>query len=323
MAARTEPGGVVALCGGVGGAKLAHGLARVVPAGTLSLIVNTGDDFTHLGLHVSPDLDTVTYTLAGLADKRRGWGRAGEGWRFMAALEALGGPGWFRLGDGDLALHVWRSHRLRGGATLSQVTAEATGRLGVGARVAPMSDDPVRTVVETDAGPLPFQDYFVRRACGPRVRGFHYRGAETARPAPGVLAALAEPGLRAVVFCPSNPFLSIDPILAVPGIRAAVRAAAAPVVAVSPIVGGRALKGPAAKIMGELGLAVSARVIARHYAGLIDGFVLDRTDAALAPEVGVPALVTATVMRSARDRARLARSVLRFAARLPRRRAAA
>jgi len=321
MAARTEPGGVVALCGGVGGAKLAHGLARVVPAGTLSLIVNTGDDFAHLGLHVSPDLDTVTYTLAGLADKRRGWGRAGEGWRFMAALEALGGPAWFRLGDGDLALHVWRTHRLRGGATLSEVTAEVTERLGVGARLLPMSDDAVRTVVETDAGPLAFQDYFVRRACAPRVSGFRFRGAETARPAPGVLAALADHGLRAVVICPSNPFLSVDPILAVPGMRAAVRATAAPVVAVSPIVGGRALKGPAAKIMGELGLAVSAATVAEHYAGLIDGFVVDSADADAV--LGLPAIALPTVMRTARDRARLARAVLRFAARLPRRRAAA
>jgi LPPG:FO 2-phospho-L-lactate transferase len=310
----------VALSGGVGGAKLAVGLARAMDPVKLMMVANTGDDFEHLGLHVSPDLDTLTYTLAGLANSETGWGRAGESWSFMAALEALGGESWFRLGDGDLATHVERTRRLAAGESLSAVTADFCERLGVAPRVVPMSDDPVRTIVETKAGPLPFQHYFVREACRPEVTGFEFAGAASARANPALLAALADPGLGLVVICPSNPFISVDPILALPGVRAALAACPAPVVAVSPIVGGRAIKGPTAKMMGELGLDVTAVAVAAHYQGLIDGFVLDRTDAALTDRVGAlgpEVLVTETVMQSLDDRVALAEAVLAFAGRCP------
>ena len=307
---------VVALSGGVGGAKLAWGLAQVLAAGELTVICNPGDDFEHLGLTICPDLDTVLYTLAGLADPERGWGRAGETWAFMAALETLGGETWFRLGDRDLALHVERSRRLAGGEGLGAIMADIGRRLGIGQRLLPASDDPVRTMVATDAGELPFQQYFVRDRCAPAVRGFRFAGAAQAVPHADALAALADPDLRAVVVCPSNPFISIDPILAIPGLAQAVRAAVAPVVAVSPIVGGAAIKGPAAKMLAELGQAVSARSVWRHYGDLLDGIVLDLADAALAAEARsdkLAALVTPTVMGGLDDRTRLARAVLAFA----------
>lgn len=324
MIAQPAPhdGPVVALSGGVGGAKLAHGLDRVLPAGALTVIANTGDDFEHLGLYVAPDLDTVLYTLAGLADRRRGWGRAGETWTFMDALAALGGEIWFRLGDGDLATHVERTRRMRAGEPLSAVTESFRLRLGVRARLLPPSDDPVRTVVHTDAGPLPFQHYFVRERCRPSVTGFEYRGADAARPCAPVLEALADPRLRAVVICPSNPYISIDPILAVPGIREALARVTAPVVAVSPIVGGAALKGPAAKMMRELGLPSRPATVAAHYGELLDGFVLDRRDAAERVGIGVPVEVAQTLMSNDRERAALARAVLAFADRLRAARAA-
>ena len=307
---------VVALAGGVGGAKLAHGLARALPAGALTVIVNTGDDFEHLGLPISPDLDTVMYTLAGLANPATGWGQVGETWNFLGALERLGGPAWFRLGDRDLATHFERRRRLAAGETLTQVTAALGRALGIGPTVLPMTDDRLRTLVQTDAGELVFQEYFVHRQCAPRVSGFRFAGAETAQPTPAVLAALDAADL--VVMCPSNPFVSIGPILLLPGV--AERLAARPTLAVSPIVGGKALKGPAAKMLDELGLDVSALAVARRYAaaGVISGFVLDRVDAALEAEVralGLATLVADTVMSSEADRARLAREVLAFAAR--------
>ncbi len=310
---------VVALSGGIGGAKLALGLSKVLPPGELTVIANVGDDFEHLGLHVAPDLDTLTYTLAGVNNPDTGWGRADETWNFLAALETLGGETWFRLGDRDLATHVERTRRLRAGAPLSRITETFCARLGVAARVLPASDDPVRTVVQTADGPLAFQHYFVRERCRPAVTGFEFEGARAARPAPGVLEALADPALEAVVICPSNPFISIDPILAVPGLRAAVAGANAPVIAVSPIVGGAALKGPTAKMMEELGLPTSATAVARHYGGLLAGFVLDSADAALAGEVealGMEVLVTDTVMHTLEDRIALARAALGFARRL-------
>jgi LPPG:FO 2-phospho-L-lactate transferase len=277
---------VVALCGGIGGAKLALGLSRIL-GGDLMVVVNTGDDFEHLGLAISPDIDTVTYTLA-----------------------ALGGETWFALGDGDLATHVERTRRRTAGEPLSAVTADFCRRLGIAARVVPMSDDPVRTRLRTDAGWLDFQDYFVRRRCAPRVLEVAYDGAAGARPHADVLAALADPRLRAVVICPSNPFLSIEPILAVPGLREAIAHAAAPVTAVSPILGSRAVKGPTAKMMSELGVEVSATAAARRYHDLLDGYVLDRADAGEAAELGIPVTAAHTLMVSLTDREELARHVL-------------
>jgi LPPG:FO 2-phospho-L-lactate transferase len=306
----------IALSGGVGGAKLALGLSLAMDPERLLIVANTGDDFEHLGLTVCPDLDTLTYTLAGLANAETGWGRADEGWRFMDSLEAFGGETWFRLGDRDLALHVERTRRLAAGEPLRRITADICGRLGIKAAVVPMSDDPVRTIVETPGGPLPFQQYFVREQCKPVVTGFHFGSANDARPNRTFLKALKDPVLEAIVICPSNPFISVDPILALPGVPDALAASAAPVIAVSPIVGGRALKGPTAKMMGELGLQTDAIEIARHYGRLLDGYVLDRTDAALAPEVeslGVAVRVAETVMQDQDDKVALAETVLSFA----------
>jgi LPPG:FO 2-phospho-L-lactate transferase len=320
-----EAARIVALSGGVGGAKLVLGLAHAMPPGHLTVIANTGDDFEHLGLAISPDLDTLLYTLAGLANPETGWGRRDEGWRFMEALAALGGETWFRLGDRDLATHVERTRRLKAGESLSDVMESLAGRLGVKVRLLPMSDRPVRTEVETATGPLPFQVYFVRERAAPKVTGFRFVGGETAQANPLALAALADPTLGAVLIGPSNPFISIDPILAVPRLRQAIRAAGVPVIAVSPIVAGAALKGPTAKMMAELGLEVSALAVARHYRGLLDGFVLDEVDAALATTVaaeGMAVHVTRTVMQSLDDRVRLAQEMLDFARRLAPARAA-
>src|SRR5437763_8426692 len=244
----SETSPVLALSGGVGGAKLALGLYRILPPDTLTVVANTGDDFEHLGLSISPVLDTLLYTLSGNDNLELGWGRRGETWSFMAALEALGGETWFRLGDRDLATHIERTRRLEAGETLSRITADFCRRLGVQTKILPMSDDAVRTGVRTPQGWLAFQDYFVRRRCEPRVTELAYEGAAAARPQGEILAALADPRLRAVVICPSNPFLSIDPILAVPGMREAMAGSRAPVVAVAPIISGRAVKGPTAKM---------------------------------------------------------------------------
>lgn len=300
---------VVALAGGVGGAKLAHGLAQVLRPEQLTIVVNTGDDFEHLGLSISPDLDTVLYALAGVANPDTGWGRADEGWRFMESVRAFGGPDWFNLGDRDLATHVLRTQRLRAGETLTEVTRGLAAALGIKPALLPMSDDPVRTRVDTEVGELAFQDYFVAQRCAPRARAIRFAGAETARPSAAVRDALDRADL--IVICPSNPFLSIDPILTVNGIRDAVLAR--PTIAVSPIVGGRALKGPAAKLLGELGHDVSALGIARAYVGLVDTLLIDTLDAALAPEIealGLRAIVAESVMRTDADRAALARRVL-------------
>jgi len=306
-------GPVVALSGGVGGAKLAHGLAMALAPDELTLIVNTGDDFRHLGLHISPDLDSVMYALAGLSDPARGWGRREETWTFMSALAGLGAESWFRLGDADLAVHVERSWRLAQGWPLSRVTAHLCAHLGIAARVLPMSDDPVRTRVLTDAGWLDFQDYFVRQQCRPTVRQFEFAGAASARAQPEALAALARPDLRAIVICPSNPFVSVEPILAVPGLRAAMLDSGAPIIAVTPIIGGRAVKGPAAKMLAELGLEVSAAAVARRYAGLVGGFVTDASDPPPAAVAGMVYFRAATLMGTDEDRLRLAREVLRAA----------
>ena len=309
-------GTVVALSGGIGGAKLALGLYRVLPPGTLTVVCNPGDDFDHLGLRICPDADTVLYTLAGIANPEAGWGRAGETWKFMDALATLGGETWFRLGDGDLALHIERTRRLADGEPLSHIAADVAGRFGVHARVVPACDEAVRTVVRTPEGRLAFQHYFVRDRCEPAVNGFEFEGAERARPCGAVLEALADDSLRCVVVCPSNPFISIDPILAVPGMRAAIRAAAAPVIGVSPIVGGRAVKGPTAKMMRELGLEVSNRAIERHYEDLVDGWIIDCADAADAAGFDRPVRVAPTLMRTAADKDTLARVVLELAGEL-------
>lgn len=306
----------VVLSGGVGGAKLVLGLARAMKPEELLAVVNTGDDFEHLGLLVCPDIDTVVYTLAGLANPETGWGRAGESDGFMRALHALGGETWFFLGDGDLAMHVERTRRLRAGASLGAVTDELRRRLGVAVRIVPMSDDPVRTMVATAEGELAFQHYFVRERCRPAVAGFRFEGAGGARPQGEALAALSDPALEAILIAPSNPYISIDPILAVPGLRDAIAGAPAPVVAVSPILGGRALKGPTAKMMAELGIAPSAEAVARRYRGLADGFVLDEADAGAAAAVralGMAPLVASTAMSSLDDKVRLARETLDFA----------
>lgn len=316
---RSGPGEVLALCGGVGGSKLALGLHKVVKPGDLTVVVNTGDDFEHLGLHISPDIDTVTYTLGEVGDPVRGWGRAEESWNFMAALSGLGGPDWFMLGDRDIATHVLRSQRLRSGASLSEVTARLARALDIAAHILPMSDDPVRTRVHTPDGVLAFQEYFVGRRCEPRVTRLTFEGAPQAAPHPRLMRALADPDLAAIIICPSNPYLSIDPLLALPGVRDALARAPAPVVAVSPLVGGKAVKGPTGKIMAELGLEVSNRAICSHYEGILDGYVIDIGDSGDVAGLPVPAAVTRTLMTTLEDRVDLGRNVLEFAASLPRR----
>ncbi|MBN2550162.1 MAG: 2-phospho-L-lactate transferase [Anaerolineales bacterium] len=302
---------VVALAGGVGGAKLAEGLAQVIQPEDLTIIVNTGDDFEHLGLTICPDLDTVCYTLAGLANPATGWGRASETWQALETIGELGGPTWFRLGDRDLGLHLERTRRKRQGQPLSQITAHLCRAWNIGAAVLPMSDDSVPTWVYTTEGELPFQEYFVRRQCRPQVTGFRFGNVEQAHPAPGVVEALQRAKL--VVICPSNPWVSIDPILAVPGIRETLPSACA--VAVSPIIGGKAVKGPAAKMYAELGIQPSALAVAHHYGDLLAGFIVDKVDAEQAGEIqtsGRHVLVTDTLMTTAQDRARLAKEVIAF-----------
>jgi len=313
MMTGTKAGHIVALCGGIGGAKLVLGLSRVLAPEQLTVVVNTGDDFEHLGLHISPDLDTVLYTLGGMADPERGWGRAGETWNFMQALAGLDGENWFHLGDRDLAIHATRTSFLREGGTLSAFTAQAARKLGISVQTVPMSDDAVRTIVQTEEGDLPFQHYFVRRRCEPVVKAIRFEGARSASPAPGVLELLANPAVHAIVICPSNPYLSIDPILSVPGIRDALAKSKAPVIAVSPIIGGQAVKGPTVKIMRELGVSVTTETIVAHYRGLIDALVIDRADTGDATCAGLPVLVTRTMMKSLAGRERLARAVLDFA----------
>lgn len=309
---------IIALSGGIGGAKLVLGLSRLLPPERLVVVTNTGDDFEHLGLRICPDIDTVLYTLAGLADSERGWGRADETWTFMHALQTMGGEDWFNLGDGDLALHVLRTNRLAGGASLSEVTADIAASLSIKAAIVPMSDQYVATVVNTPDGALAFQHYFVRDRCAPTVTGFAFDGVEAARPAPALTSAL-NGEVAAIVIAPSNPYVSVDPILAVPGLRRQLRQCEVPIVAVSPIVGGDAIKGPAAKMMRELGVEASALEIAMHYQGFVDGLVIDEIDSELAPQIaalGMAVEVGPTVMRNLDDRIKLADLTVSFAARL-------
>ena len=303
---------ITVLAGGVGAARFLEGLVCVVAPAEVTVIVNTGDDEEFFGLHVSPDIDTVIYTLSGQVDPERGWGLAGDTFACLEALALLGQDTWFRLGDSDLATHIHRTQLLRQGRTLTEATASIAAAFGLATTVLPMSNEPVRTQVVTPAGSLPFQEYFVRRAFQDPVQGVHFRGVESARPAPGVVEALL--GADAVVIAPSNPLVSIGPILAVPGIRQALVETPAPVAAISPIVGGKALKGPADRMMAGLGLVVSARGVAELYKDFLDIMVLDSADEALAPEVRsleIVPVVTNTVMRSASDKAALAAATLR------------
>ncbi|MFO7623635.1 MAG: 2-phospho-L-lactate transferase [Anaerolineales bacterium] len=312
---------ILALAGGVGGAKLAHGLAQLLPPPDLTIVVNTGDDFQHFGLHISPDLDTVCYTLAGLANPATGWGREAESWTVMEAVSLLGGPLWFQLGDRDLGTHLERTRRLKEGQSLSEITRCFCQAWGLLPDVLPMSDDPLSTMVHTPQGVLPFQEYFVHLRCEPQVTGFHFEGLEQARPAPGVLPAIQQ--ASAVVVCPSNPWVSIAPILELPGLKPALQGR--PVVAVSPIIAGQAVKGPAAKMYRELGIQPAAAAVAAHYGSLLDGgllsgFVIDRQDAAQAQAIaatGLAVLVTQTLMLDPAGRRELARKVLEFVNELP------
>lgn len=304
---------ILAFAGGVGGAKLANGLARLLDPGALVIAVNTGDDFQHLGLHVSPDLDTVMYNLAGLNNPQTGWGLANETWNVMSALRQVGGPEWFNLGDRDLATHLERTRRLSKGETLSDVTSALCSRFGIGHRIVPMSDEPVMTMVRSGDQWLSFQEYFVARKCEPKVSEFRFYGADLAEPSPGLRSALEDKALRGIIICPSNPFVSIDPILAIPGVRSFITERKIPVVAVSPIVGGRAIKGPALKMMLELGLDPSSIGIARHYRSMLSGLIIDREDAEFAAAIealGVRVEVTNSVMKDVADQEMLARVAL-------------
>jgi LPPG:FO 2-phospho-L-lactate transferase len=302
---------IVALAGGVGGAKLADGLAQVLFPDNLTIIVNTGDDFDHFGLRICPDLDTVCYTLAGVANPATGWGRNSETMNAMEIVRELGGPTWFKLGDHDLGLHLERTRGLQSGKTLSQITDNICRAYDIGVQIIPMSDQSVPTWVHTHEGILSFQEYFVHQQCEPEITGFHFEGAESAHPAPGVLEALESADL--VVICPSNPWVSIDPILAIPGIRPAISSKC--VVAISPIVGGRALKGPAAKMYIELGIQPSSVAVAQHYCDFLKGFILDdidKTQDEVIQEMGLFTLVTDTIMKTKEDRVRLAQEAIKF-----------
>jgi LPPG:FO 2-phospho-L-lactate transferase len=298
---------IVALAGGVGGAKLAHGLAQILPPADLTVVVNTGDDFEHYGLYICPDLDTVCYTLAGLANPETGWGRVNETWNVIQNAAKLGGPDWFNLGDQDLGTHLERTRRLQLRQTLTQITQDFCNAWGVKHRVLPMSDQPVRTIVETEENHLAFQEYFVHRRCEPTVTGFRFEGMDSAEPAPGVQEAVQ--AADAVVICPSNPWVSIDPILGV------LKKIDKPVVAVSPIIGGQTVKGPAAKMFHELGIEPSALAVANHYYDLVTAFVLDTVDQQLEEDIrslNMHTLVTNTLMQSLDNRKQLASNILDF-----------
>ena len=302
---------VVALAGGVGGAKLADGLAQVLHPDMLTVIVNTGDDFVHLGLRISPDLDTVCYTLAGLDNPVTGWGLEGDSWHMLNKLRQMGLPDWFQIGDTDLATHITRTARLAEGWTLSQVTQHFCKTWGIQVKVLPMSDDVIQTLVYTNEGVLEFQEYFVHRKCQPQVTGFQFAGVEKSNPAPGVLEAIKAADV--VVLCPSNPWVSIDPILSVPGIRSALNGRF--VLAVSPLIGGRAVKGPAAKMFSELGITPSAYAVACHYSDLINCIIIDNEDAELVESInamGVRAFNTDILMRDRVGRGRLAGEVINY-----------
>lgn len=309
----------LALTGGVGGAKLALGLTDVLDQEELEIVVNTADDFSHLGLSISPDIDTLLYTLSLRNNQELGWGLAGESWAAMDAMEQLGGETWFRLGDRDLATHLLRTQALASGASLADVTRDLAKRMGIEYEIHPMTIDPVSTCVHSDEGDLPFQHYFVRRQCEPAVNGFSFQGLENASVNPALSKLIAGKTLSGIIICPSNPFVSVDPILKLPGLYELLMESDIPVVAVSPIVAGMAIKGPAAKMMGELSMPVTALAVAQHYAeqypGLLNHFVIDQSDATLASqinELGITAATTATIMKTRDDKKTLAEFVLRL-----------
>ena len=299
---------ILALTGGVGGAKLAVGLAHILEPQELLFAVNTGDDFEHLGLHISPDIDSLTYALAQQNNTETGWGRAGESWNFIDTLGSLGGEDWFRLGDKDLALHTARSQMLRDGASLTAATAHIIRHMGIEHTVAPMSDDPVRTIVHCELGDLAFQHYFVRERCQPKVTGFSFDGIDQARLNPLIKDWLKE--CDGVIICPSNPFVSVDPLLQLDGFGETLERL--PVLAVSPIVGGIAIKGPAAKMMQELNMPATAVAVADHYRGLINGFLIDESDQSLIEQIDVPTISTPSVMVTLQDRIDLAKACVNF-----------
>ena len=300
----------LALAGGVGGAKLALGLSRILPPSDLTVVVNTADDEEFHGLHVSPDVDTVMYTLAGLSNPETGWGITGETFHALERLNAYGADTWFNLGDKDLATHIRRTHLLNQGKSLSEVTESLRTALGVTHPIVPMSDQPVRTMLTTGIGDLPMQTWFVKHRCEPAVSRIRFDGAEQAKPAPAFERALRESDV--LVFCPSNPFVSVAPILAVPGVRDAIKHFEGTRIAVSPIVGGQAIKGPAAKMMDEMGIESSCVGVASQYKGLCDTFILDDVDADRAGDIealGMRAAVTNTMMMTDDDKVRLAQHI--------------
>ena len=309
----------LAITGGVGGAKLSLGLSKLLNAEELAFVVNTGDDFLHFDLHISPDIDTLVYTLSGESNTELGWGRSDESWQFMAAIEKLGGESWFRLGDKDLAMHIERSRHLRAGRSLTETTGMLASRLGIAHRILPMSNDPVRTKVHTGQGAMDFQHYFVRERCQPEVTGFEFEGSDQASVNPEFDEWLKADDLAGVIICPSNPFVSVDPVLSIPGLRQMLRECPAPVIAVSPIVGGEAIKGPTAKMMKELKVPNTATWVAQHYSDFLDGFVLDNKDKSLQEELeatGLTVSVTNTVMITLGDRVQLAQDCLEMIKRI-------
>lgn len=310
----TSDGKVCILSGGVGGAKLVLGMSEILDPKEFIVVANTGDDFVHLGLHISPDIDTLVYTLAGMVDEKRGWGLKDESWNFLGAVRDLGGETWFNLGDKDLAMHVERTKELKAGVSLSQVTKKLSAALGVKIDIVPMADSSVATTILTDDGPLAFQHYFVRDKCNPKVNGFKFEGLDKARPAEGINRFNAEKQ-RALLIAPSNPFVSIDPILGIPKLRETFIGSCYVKLAVSPIVGGIAIKGPAAKMMSELGIPSTATEVARHYLGLIDGIVIDEVDRDQSSQIeslGIKPFVTKTVMSTLDDKIGLATDCIEY-----------
>jgi LPPG:FO 2-phospho-L-lactate transferase len=306
----------LALCGGVGGAKLALGLSHVLPPEQLTIIVNTGDDFEHLGLTICPDIDTVTYTLSGLVQPTQGWGRNEESFAALDTVERLNGETWFRLGDKDIGLHLIRRMLLGEGLSLSEVTTRIARQLGVAHEIAPMTDNAVRTMINTTTEVMPFQHYFVKERCAPVVTGIKYCGADYAQASPALMQALVNPNLAGIFICPSNPYLSIDPILALPGIRQMLVDTRAPVIAVAPIVCSKAIKGPTAKIMRELSIEPSAAAVAEHYADFLDGYLVDTADQAVI--VGAQVASCNIVMKTLADKIVLAHRCIDFSNELAR-----
>ncbi len=307
---------VLALSGGIGGAKLALGLYHVLESGHLTVLANTGDDFEHFGLSISPDIDTLMYTLAEISNQDQGWGRANESWSFMETIIELGGEDWFNLGDKDLATNVLRTSRMRMGKSLGEITKEFCEKLGIHAEILPMSNEPVRTMVKTLEGDVPFQQYFVRDQCSPIVTGFEFDGVDAAQPSHKVVNAIVHSEFDTIIICPSNPFISIDPILSIAGYKEALIKSETPVVGISPIIGSDSVKGPTAKIMRELGMLVSSLSVAKHYKEILDGFIVDTQDDLTAEDAGIPVYKTNIMMDTFEKKETLARETMEFSGQL-------